>query len=229
MEKLKEKNLMQTMLEELAVYLPKVKEVLIDERDLYLAAKIWETSGDKLVAVVGAGHVDGIIRNLNQLYEKQIDSDVSQYEEIPSKGIIKKILPWIIPFAASGLIVAGFFLKGPEALNNILVWIIATSSFAGLGALLAFGHPLAILAAAVSAPITALLPIIGSGMVSGLVQYRVRKPHVDDFESLHEDLAKFRKFYKNRVLKVLLVFFFTNLCGSIGTLVGISLLGSLLG
>jgi len=230
MEKLKQKNLMQTMLEELSGYLPKVKEVLIDERDRYLATNIFNTPGKKLVAVVGAGHVEGIVVNLHLLAEKKLENDVSALNEIPTKGIAKKVIPWLIPFAVSGLLVLSFFMKGPDtSLNGILAWVIATSASAGIGAICAFGHPLAVLSAALSAPLTALLPIIGSGMVSGLVQYQVRKPHVDDFENLHDDLVFFKKYYTNRVLKVLWVFFLTNLGGSIGTIVGISWLSSLLG
>ena len=124
----------------------------------------------------------------------------------------------------------GFFTKGPEALaTGVLTWIIVTGTSAGIGALIALGHPLAVLAAAASAPITALVPIIGSGMVSGLVQYYLRKPHVLDFEALPDDIAQFRRFYRNRILKVLLVFICTNLVGSIGTIVGMSVLGIRLG
>jgi len=230
MEKLKEKNLMQSMLEELSGYLPKVKEVLIDERDRYLAARIFATAGKKIVAVVGAGHVDGIVRHLRALEEKTEDVDVKELEVIPKPGLVKKIIPWIIPVAVSGLLAIGFFTKGPEALaTGVLTWIIVTGSSAAIGALLALGHPLAVLSAAVSAPITALLPIIGSGMVSGLVQYYLKKPHVLDFEALPDDIALFRRFYRNRILKVLLVFICTNLVGSIGTFVGLSMLGIRLG
>jgi pheromone shutdown-related protein TraB len=230
LEKLKEKNLMQSMLEELAGYLPKVKEVLIDERDRYLATKIYNTQGKKIVAVVGAGHVEGIVKFLTLLENKKAENDVSSLEVVPTKGIVKKVIPWLIPVLVTGLLFLGFFTKGPDtSLNGILTWILATSIPAGIGALLALGHPLAILSAMLSAPVTSLLPVIGSGMVSGLVQYQVRKPHVEDFESLHDDLVYFRKYYRNRILKVLLVFILTNLGGSIGTFLGISLLGSLLG
>jgi pheromone shutdown-related protein TraB len=230
MEKLKEKNLMQSMLEELSQYLPKVKEVLIDERDRYLAAKIFAAAGTRIVAVVGAGHVEGIVRHLQALADKAEDVDVTELETIPKPGLVKKIVPWIIPVAVSGLLTLGFFTKGPEALaTGVLTWIIVTGTSAGIGALIALGHPLAVLAAAASAPITALVPIIGSGMVSGLVQYYLRKPHVLDFEALPDDIAQFRRFYRNRILKVLLVFICTNLVGSIGTIVGMSVLGIRLG
>jgi pheromone shutdown-related protein TraB len=230
MEKLKEKNLMQSMLEELSRYLPKVKEVLIDERDRYLAAKIYAAGGQKTVAVVGAGHVEGIVRHLQALETKAEDADVTELESIPRQGVVKKIIPWIIPVAVSGLLTLGFLTKGPEALaTGLLTWIIVTGASAAIGAFLALGHPLAILSAALAAPITALLPVIASGMVSGLVQYYLKKPQVLDFEALPDDITLFRRFYRNRILKVLLVFISTNLVGSIGSFVGLSLLGIRLG
>jgi pheromone shutdown-related protein TraB len=230
LEKIKEKDLMQSMLEELSTYLPKVKEVLIDERDRYLAVKIYQTSGRKIVAVVGAGHVNGIVEHLNLLADNKEGTDVSELETIPQKKLLKKIIPWLIPLVFSGIIAWGVFTKGPQALSTgLLTWSIVTAASAALGSILSLAHPLAILSAALSAPITSILPFIGSGMVSGLVQYKLRKPFVTDFESLPEDILHFRTFYRNRILKVLLVFLFTNLSGSIGTFVALSLLGIRLG
>ncbi|RPJ06710.1 MAG: TraB family protein [Spirochaetaceae bacterium] len=230
MEKLKEKSLMNSMMEELSGFLPKVKEVLIDERDRYIASKLFQTRGEKIVAVLGAGHIEGVVKTLHKLEAREMEESVEDLEQIPKKNIVGQIIPWIIPVAVPALLVLGYFTKGVDtSMNGILSWIIATSASAGIGALIAFGHPLAILSAMVSAPITALLPVIGSGMVSGLVQYRLRKPQVTDFEGLQEDFNKFTGFYKNRILKVLWVFMLTNLCGSFGTIAGISLIGSLLG
>ncbi|MBN2351433.1 MAG: TraB/GumN family protein [Spirochaetales bacterium] len=230
LEKIKEKDIMHSMLEEMSRYLPKVKEVLIDERDRYLAVKIFQAEGRKNVAVVGAGHVDGIVGHLKLLAEGKEEADVSELETIPKSGILKKIVPWTIPVLFSGLIALGVFTKGPEALSTgLLTWTIVTASSAALGSLLSFAHPLATLAAAAAAPITSILPIIGSGMVSGLVQYNVKKPKVDDFEALPNDVMLFRRFYHNRILKVLLNFILTNFVGSIGTIVGLSILGIRLG
>jgi len=204
--------------------------VLIDERDRYIATRLYSVKKNKLVAVLGAGHIEGVVRNLQSLEAGEIGDSVSDLEMIPKKNIVTQLIPWIIPVAVPALLVVGFFTKGLDtSLTGILSWVIATSASAGLGALIALGHPLAILSAMLSAPITALLPVIGSGMVSGLVQYRLKKPQVTDFEGLQEDFNHLLGFYKNRILRILLVFMLTNLCGSFGTIAGISLLGSLLG
>ena len=55
LENLKKKSALEDMLEELSKMLPSIKEVLIDERDRYLATKIYETEEDNVVAVIGAG------------------------------------------------------------------------------------------------------------------------------------------------------------------------------
>ncbi len=230
LEKIKEKDIMHSMLEEMSRYLPKVKEVLIDERDRYLAVKIFQTQGRKIAAVVGAGHVDGIIGHLKLLADGKEEADVSELETIPKKGIVRRILPWIIPAAVAGLLVWGFIVKGQEALTGgLLIWSAVTAISTAVGACLSLGHPLAILAAVVSAPITSLIPILKSGVVGGLVQYKLRKPLVNDFERLPDDILKVRKFYSNRILKVLWVFVLTTFTEGIGTFVALSILGIRLG
>ncbi len=70
-EELKNSNALQGMMEELASYLPSVKEVLIDERDRYLATNIFNTTEKKVVAVVGAGHGPGILKWFERLDKKK--------------------------------------------------------------------------------------------------------------------------------------------------------------
>jgi pheromone shutdown-related protein TraB len=230
LEKIKEKNLMQSMLEEMSRYLPKVKEVLIDERDRYLAVKIFQTPGRKIVAVVGAGHVDGIVAHLKPLAEGAEEPDVAELEAIPKKGLVRRLLPWIIPAAVVGLLVWGFIAKGQQAFTSgLLIWSVVTAISTAIGACLSFAHPLAILSAVVLAPVTSLIPVLKSGVVGGLVQYKLRKPLVNDFETLPNDILKFRNFYRNRILKALWVFVLTTLTEGIGTFVGLSLLGIRLG
>ncbi len=48
----------------------KLKEILIDQRDQYMAYQLQNMPGENIVVVVGAGHVNGIINNLNN---KEID------------------------------------------------------------------------------------------------------------------------------------------------------------
>lgn len=99
-------------------------------------------------------------------------------------------------------------------------WVIWNAALAGLGALIAGGHPLTVLMAAFGAPFTSLCPLVGVGMFAGIVQAFVRKPKVSDLENIMDDAGSIKGFYKNRLLRVLLVFFFSSLGSSIGTFVG---------
>ena len=107
--------------------------------------------------------------------------------------------------------------KGADLLG---AWVIWNAVLAGIGALVAGGHPLTILMAAVGAPFTSLCPLVGVGMFAGIVQAFVCKPKVADMESVMDDVSSLKGFYKNRLLRVLLVFFLSSLGSSIGTFVG---------
>ncbi len=96
-------------------------------------------------------------------------------------------------------------------------WIIWNGALAAIGTLLAAGHPLTILAAFVGAPITSLCPLVGVGLVAGIVQAAIKKPKVRDMETLMDDAATLKGFYSNRITRVLLVFVLSSLGSSIGT------------
>jgi pheromone shutdown-related protein TraB len=228
-EELKKKNALEDMLEELASYLPSVKEVLIDERDRYLATKIYKSSGNRIVAVVGAGHMNGIIAWLNALDKGDVDDDVTEIEEVPPRPKFVKVLPWLIPAAVAALFIVGFFRAGwEEAFSMLWAWILVNGSFSCIGAILALAHPLTIVISFAAAPITSLNPTIGVGIVTGLLEAVLRKPRVADFENLHEDIQSFRGFYRNRFTHILIVFLFSTIGSAIGTFIGIPYLSSLL-
>ena len=228
-EKLKKKSALQDMMEELAKYLPSVKEVLIDERDRYLATKIKQAEGTKLVAVVGAGHMTGIVQWLQKLENGEVSDDLSDIESLPGKSPLSKIVPWIIPLIVVGVLAAGFLRSGwQEALSMLWLWILVNGTLSALGALLALAHPLTILASFAAAPITSLNPTIGVGIVTGLLEAVVRKPRVQDFERIHEDILSLKGFYKNRLSHILVVFFLSSVGSAVGTFIGIPWLTALL-
>ncbi len=219
-EKLKQKDVLQEMLDELAGYLPAAKEVLIDERDLYLAEKIRAADGSSIVAVVGAGHVPGIVNRLQSPAGQP--GDLLRLESIPSRGVLGKSLPWIIPGIVVLLLGLGFLKSGWQmSLSLALKWLLANGGLAALGSLLALSHPLTILIAFVGAPIATLNPFVGIGMFTGVAEAFLRKPRVKDFENLSTDVESFRGFYRNRVTHVLLVFFLSSIGGMIGNFIAI--------
>ena len=213
-EKMKQQDVLETLLAEVGKSLPTLKSILIDERDQYLAEKIRTAPGNKIVAVVGAGHIPGIQKNWDS------DIDIRALEQLPPKGKAIGILKWLIPAAIVVLFIAGFFYGGKEAGTDMIAWwILANGILAGVGAIIALAHPATIISSIVAAPLTSLNPMIAAGWVSGLVEAFSRKPKVKDLERLPEDILSVRGFWKNNVTRILLVVVFTNLGSSLGTFI----------
>jgi pheromone shutdown-related protein TraB len=226
-EKLKEKNELDSMMSELAAFLPSVKEVLIDERDRFLASRIFLTEESLVVAVVGAGHLDGIEAWLRKLDAGEASPDTADIEAPPPPSKAGKIAGWAVPALIVGLIALGFFKSGTEAsLGMLLRWVLLNGSLAALGSALCLAHPLTILASFVAAPIATLNPFVGVGLFAGLAEAYIRKPRVSDLETLAADVTSLKGFYTNRVSKILLIFFLSSIGGMIGNFIALPFLAS---
>ena len=220
-EKLKQRNEMDSMMNELSEYMPVIKEVLIDERDRYLASKIWDSEGKNVVAVLGAGHLAGVQAHLEKLGNGQEASSVKELEVLPKAGIFGKLLAFLIPACIIGLIVAGFVYGGLHAGTQILsTWFLWNAIPAAVLTAVAFGHPLAILVGFIGAPFTSLCPFVGIGFCTAIVQAIVCKPKVSDMENLQDDVSSVKGFYRNRILRTLLVFVLSSLGSTLGTFAG---------
>lgn len=229
-EKLKERSELEQMMEELADFLPSVKSVLIDERDRYLATKIFCTTEETVVAVVGAGHLSGIEQWLARLDAEagQASSlDLSEIDRVPGPTFLSKAAGWAIPLAIVALVVLGFIRSGTDAsLDMILRWVLLNGSLAAVGSAVCMAHPLTILASFVAAPLATLNPLVGVGLFAGLAEAFLRKPTVRDLESLTDDITSVKGFYRNRVTHILLVFFLSSLGGMIGNFIALPFLAS---
>jgi pheromone shutdown-related protein TraB len=222
-EKMKQQDVLESLLAEVGKSLPILKDILIDERDQYLAEKIKNAPGQKIVAVVGAGHVQGIKKYWNT------DINIQALEKLPPKKKATGILKWLIPGAIVAMFIAGFFWGGAKAGKDMLVWWIAANAIlAGLGSIIALAHPATVISSMLAAPLTSLNPMIAAGWVSGLVEAFSRKPKVKDLETLPEDILSVRGFWRNKVTRILLVVVFTNLGSSIGTFVAFPVIVKLL-
>ena len=224
-ENLKNQSEMDSMMSELAEFMPGVKEVLIDERDFYLAAHIWKAvqkdGRASAIAVLGAGHLPGVQAHLERISRGEESTDTDEISSLPKKKKSARVIGWIVPAAIVALIAAGFVFGGMRKGADLLgTWVLWNAALAGIGALIAGGHPLTVLCAAAGAPFTSLCPFVGVGMFAGIVQAFVCRPKVADMERLTDDVSSVRGFYKNRLLRVLLVFFLSSVGSSIGTFVG---------
>ncbi|KYC52406.1 MAG: TraB family protein [Candidatus Methanofastidiosum methylothiophilum] len=226
-EKLQDKDIVNELLNELSKEIPSVKETLIDERDRYIASKIIQSKGKKIVAVVGRGHMEGIISALNELNKRTINETIKDLETLVQKRSVLKYIGYLIPIIFFGLVIYGFFDKGVDfTLKVMLMWIVVTGTTAAIGAAAAFAHPISILVAFLAAPITTLHPTLASGWFAGLSELKYRKPTIKDFEELN-NINGLRDLWNNRVTRIILVVAFTNIGGTIGTLYALPYLISL--
>jgi pheromone shutdown-related protein TraB len=222
-ERLKQRDVLEALLSEVGRSMPMLKTILIDERDRFLAAKIRQAPGKKIVAVVGAGHVPGIMQHWSE------SIDLAALEQLPPPGKMSALLKWVLPGSIVALFIAGFFYGGKGAGTEMVVlWSACTGVLAGLGAALALAHPATVLSSVIVAPFTTLHPMIAAGWVSGMVEAFSRKPKVKDLESLPDDILSFKGFWRNKVTRILLVVAFTNLGASVGTLVAFPVIVNML-
>lgn len=207
---LDDSDLLSSLMEELRGFSPGAGKVLIDERDEYLATKISALNTEKKVlAVVGAGHLAGI---KEYLVENKCDINrIQQLQNLPRKTFAMKVMPWAVPMLLMGLM-AYYLSTGTDIdlVQFFTVWTAANAIFAAIGCIIARGHPLAILTAALASPITSLNPALAAGWFAGYVQLKMAEPSA-------EDLADFLKldnlgmFWSNKAGRVLLVTALTNL------------------
>jgi len=214
MEKMKGKDVLTAALDELSTTFPQIKSIVIDERDQYLAQKIKNAPGEKVVAVVGAGHIPGITDEIHR------DHDLVKLTKVAPAPKINKIIGWSIPLIIIILIVLTFSVDQATGTEQILTWILWNGSLGLLGAIFALAHPLSMLTALLAAPISSLSPLLAAGWFAGLTEALVRKPSVSDFENLTDDIHTVKGFWRNKVTRILLVVVFVNLGSTVGTIIG---------
>jgi pheromone shutdown-related protein TraB len=213
-EKMKQQDQLESIMAEFAKSFPEIKHRLLDERDIYLAQKIRAAPGDKIVAVVGAGHITGIKQHIQE------DESLDELLKLPPPSKISAVLTWSIPVMLVVLLVIGFFKGGAEcSMQSVYIWILVTGSLAAIGAAVALAHPLTIIASFIAAPFTTLHPFIAVGWIAGLVQAWVKKPTVADFENLPDAISTLKGFWTNPVTRILIVVATSNLGASLGTFI----------
>ncbi|PIE55742.1 MAG: conjugal transfer protein TraB [Desulfobulbus propionicus] len=214
---LRKKDVLSEMMNEMSAALPEAKHALIDERDIFMAEKIKEVAGTRIVAVVGAGHTEGICRVIHEDHSDRL----AEISTIPPVSAAWKVIGWAIPLIiVLSIILIGVREGANEAGANALYWILANGIPSAIGACIAWAHPLTIFSAFAAAPVTSLTPVIGAGYVCAFVQVMTCPPVVREFEDAGTDIGTLSGWWRNKLLRVLLVFLMTGLGSSIGTWVG---------
>ncbi len=213
LQELLKADMLESVLIDMHKKYPKIGEILISERDQFLAAKIKDAPGKKIVAVLGGAHVPGV---MNEIFRSQ---DVDSLATIPPKKPFSKIAGWLIPIAIIVLFSYAFFVSMQTGLEQLSTWILWTGIMAALFTALSLAHPLSIISSLIVAPFTTINPVLACGWLTGLVEATIKKPTVLDIQRIPEDIFSFKGFFRNRFLRIILVVFMANIGASIGTFV----------
>ena len=215
-ELLEDSDLLSEVMEEARQAAPNAGTVLIDERDAYLAGRIQQIRGKgRVLAVVGAGHINGIIEHLEKP-PLESTSRLTELSQEPPKPIWPKVMMWAIPiFLASVLGWLAYNGQFESLKDTLWYWLVANAIGAGLGVAIARGHPLSILVGALASPITSLNPTLAAGWFAGYTQIKVAAPTGKD-ATVFLELKDYSVFWSNRVGRVLLVTALGNLGSALG-------------
>ena len=224
-EDLKEPKALSEMLTELGRAVPEVKGPLVDERDQYLASKMTDAGAgkQKVVAVVGAAHVPGMTQHIGTYVDRTV------LDKVPPPSLLWQIVKWGIPALFVFALIWGWQTSDTTSFAEMmLAWILPTSIGAGVMTLFAGGSILSIASALVVAPVAAIHPLLGTGMVVGVVEAWRRKPSVADCERLPDDVQSLRGFWRNPVTRILLIAVASGIGTAVGFWVGVGWVASLL-
>lgn len=219
METITEEDVVDQLVSELRSFSPSAANVLVDERDAYIAGNILNVAKDgKVVAVIGAGHRKGVDKFLRN---PELIPPLEELVQIPKKFNFMKFLGALVMLS---ILTTFVLLIMSVPLEKLFIamgyWFIINGTLSGAGALLAGAHPLSIATAFGIAWLTSLNPFLAAGWFAGLVEAYVRKPTSKDFKRMMdaETLGELRK---NRLFRVILVAALANIGSVIGTFVGL--------
>ena len=227
-ELLEDSDMLSKLMEEAREVAPAAGSVLIDERDAFLAGRIQQIRGrGKILAIVGAGHLDGIQKNLAEP-AMETASRIAELSVEPRKSKWPKAVMIVIPLLLFGAVAWMGYNGEMESLKQTAVaWLAINAGLTGLGVLLARGHLLSVLVGAIASPITSLNPFLAAGWFAGYTQLKVTPPTGGDAQEFL-DLNDLSLFWKNRVGKVLMVTAMGNLGSVAGTWIAAAGIASML-
>jgi pheromone shutdown-related protein TraB len=196
---------------------PKAYDVLVTERDAYMAQRLLEINEENVVAVVGAGHKKGITDYMENPDKIPPINELITIEK--SRIPIVKIILFSIPV----IFIIIFFLaifNGINIQTSLLNFILITGTFSFLGCILSGSKVYSAITAFVVAPLTTLHPLLAAGWFSGIVEAKLRHVSMDDAVEISK-VESFRELFGNNLFRVFLVVVGTNIGASIGLLLTI--------
>ena len=218
-EKLKEKDALQTLLDSMPPSFRRIREIVIDERDYYMAQKVRdivlhaEKEPKRALVVIGAGHLRGIEEAM------QRDHDMQALTAVKEGSLWKSLVAFLAPIAIIVAFLSYFTFSGGKKVDiaeTLKIWVIIKCSVTAAITIIWRPHILAYLAGILVSPVSTFLPVIKVGWVSALLEAMLRKPEVTDFEEMPEATTRFRAFYRNRIFRIFMVFFLGQFSSALG-------------
>ncbi len=231
-ERLKEGDMLETTFAQFAEHEKDLFRPLIAERDEYMSARLQaeiESNEYKhILAIVGAGHMNGMHKVLEEKQIQNPEKTIEALDLIPAGTSWFKYIPWAIVVLILAGFTIGFSRSTDLGMELVVDWVLINGGLAALGALIAMAHPLTILTAFLAAPLTSLNPMIGAGMVTAGMEIYLRKPKVGDFSRLRKDASSLKGWWSNQVTRIFLIFLLASLGSAAGTyLAGFRIYGKL--
>lgn len=220
-------DVVQIMMEEFREFSPRGAEALIDERDAYIASNLvsLRSSGKKVVAVVGAGHKEGIERYLAD------PSSIPPIEDISKNKKRRFSILRAIGYAMSAFVILMFVLLFMAGASNelllrlFLYWFLVNGILAFAGALIAGGRLTSAITGGLVAWMTSLNPALAPGWFAGYVELRHLNVSLSDIDKINQILGDTEattrqlvsRMYEVPMFRLLMVVALTNLGSIIGT------------
>ncbi len=184
-----QEDVVTQLVSELRKMAPSAASVLLDERNAIMAKNLLDISKEgTVVAVVGAGHREGI--------QKYLDAPDSIPPIEDMMTLPKKRFSWfrVATIAIIGMVVgllALLIISGGVSLSTLLTALlylfIVQGVLSAIGVLIAGGHPLSALTALSLAWFGFLHPFLAIGWLAGFVEAHFRPPASEDFKNILKD------------------------------------------
>ncbi|WP_292491825.1 TraB/GumN family protein [Methanoculleus sp. 10] len=211
-------DVVSAAMEEFRKFSPRGAQALIDERDAYLAHQILMLGSryERVLAVVGAGHIRGVQRYLDA---------PETLPPLPTLTAEVKGLPWgkILGAAVTILfllLIAAIAFSGvglDVLLAALVYWILINGILSAAFTLLAGGHPFSAATAFAVSWLTSLNPMLAAGWFAAIVEAKIRKPGVGDLRQIiaAETFSEMRRI---PLFRVVLVAALANVGSTLGTI-----------
>lgn len=230
METVTNEDVVTQLIGELRKLAPSAAIVLIDERDAFMARNLLDLANQgKVVAVVGAGHREGIQKYLDA---PETLPSIDELTKMPKKGFnwLKAIGIALILMIVGMLALLVF--SGGVSIGTLLTamfYLFVTQGIlSAIGVIIARGHPLSALTAFSLAWFGFLHPFLAVGWLAGLVEAHFRPPSTEDFRTIMK-AETLTELMKNKLFRILLVVMMANLGSMVGTFVAIPIMVYYLG